>query len=160
MNPEQLAYTLELREREPTCVFMARKDNGNVIIDNCPKFLTKQRDRIRAYAYSALLTITWLRAQEACGQSLIGSPVDPRYAQSNEIGALADFGYDTARDISRVVTLLSAILVWFIFPIKARHSATPTRLAFAILERLAVPVLVQVAGTYLTNNFGGLGGGL
>jgi len=159
MNPEQLAFTLELRERQPTCVFMARANDGSVVIDNCPKFLRKQRDKIRAYAYSALLTIAWLRAQEACGQTLVGAPVDPRYGQAVEVGALADFGYDTARDISRIVTALSAILVWFIFPIKARHSTTSTRLILAFLERLAVPLLVHLAGTYMLNNYGGLGGG-
>src|SRR5439155_24770137 len=42
--------------------------------------------------------------QVAHAQGLVGAPVDPRYGQSNEVGQLADFGYDTARDISRVVT--------------------------------------------------------
>jgi len=107
-----------------------------------------------------LLTIAWFRAQEACGQGLVGAPVDPRYGQAVEVGALADFGYDTARDISRIVTALSAILVWFIFPIKARHSTTSTRLVLAVLERLAVPLLVHLAGTYMLNNYGGLGGGI
>ncbi|MBK9622851.1 MAG: hypothetical protein IPO31_27050 [Candidatus Obscuribacter sp.] len=47
--------------------------------------------------------------QAAHAQGLVGAPVDPRYGQSNEVGQLADYGYDTARDISRVVTALSTI---------------------------------------------------
>ncbi|HMP53092.1 MAG TPA: hypothetical protein PKD05_16195, partial [Candidatus Melainabacteria bacterium] len=47
--------------------------------------------------------------QAAHAQGLVGAPVDPRYGQSNEVGQLADFGYDTARDISRVVTALSTV---------------------------------------------------
>src|ERR1700679_4381946 len=47
--------------------------------------------------------------QAAHAQGLVGAPVDPRYGQSNEVGQLADYGYDCARDISRVVTALSTI---------------------------------------------------
>src|SRR5271154_7387169 len=47
--------------------------------------------------------------QVAHAQGLVGPPVDPRYGQSNEVGQMADFGYDSARDISRVVTALSTI---------------------------------------------------
>src|SRR6185369_7435259 len=47
--------------------------------------------------------------QVAHAQGLVGAPVDPRYGQSNEVGQMADFGYDTARDISRVVTALSTV---------------------------------------------------
>jgi hypothetical protein len=35
------------------------------------------------------------------GSSPAGAPVDPRYGQSNEVGQLADYGYDCARDVSR-----------------------------------------------------------
>src|SRR6202789_3389800 len=47
--------------------------------------------------------------QAAHAQGLVGAPVDPRYGQSNEVGQMADYGYDTARDISRVVTALSTV---------------------------------------------------
>jgi len=47
--------------------------------------------------------------QAAHAQGLVGAGVDPRYGQSNEVGMLADYGYDTARDISRVVTALSTV---------------------------------------------------
>ena len=32
--------------------------------------------------------------QAAHAQGLVGAPVDPRYGQSNEVGQLADYGYD------------------------------------------------------------------
>lgn len=47
--------------------------------------------------------------QAVHAQGLVGAPVDPRYGQSNEVGQMADFGYDQARDISRVVTALSTV---------------------------------------------------
>jgi hypothetical protein len=44
-------------------------------------------------------------AQKVQAQGLIGAPVDPRYGGSGEVGGLADYGYDTARDIGRIVTM-------------------------------------------------------
>src|SRR6185369_6396987 len=47
--------------------------------------------------------------QASHAQGLVGAPVDPRFGQSNEVGQLADYGYVTARDVSRVVTALSTV---------------------------------------------------
>jgi hypothetical protein len=159
MFPEQLERTLALRESGSLCVFMARRDDGTVIIDNCPAFLRKSRDRVRAYAFSAALNLTWMMALSASGQGLVGAPADVRYGQATEYTVFPDFGYDTARDISRAVTVLSFFLVWFIFPIKSRNTMTARRAAIEILGRIAVPILVHLAGMYAINNFGGLGGG-
>jgi len=100
----------------------------------------------------------------AHAQGLVGAPVDPRYGQSNEVGQLADFGYDTARDISRVVTALSTV----------PSSLAGMKIAFAqrdggeaamnVCTGLGVgfggPTAVHLIGTFAINNFGGLGGGL
>jgi len=100
----------------------------------------------------------------AHAQGLVGAPVDPRYGQSNEVGQLADFGYDTARDISRVVTALSTV----------PSSLAGMKIAFAqrdggeaamnVCKGLGVgfggPTAVHLIGTFAINNFGGLGGGL
>jgi len=159
MSPEQLAATLELRKLRPMCVFMARNENGAVVIDNCPTFLRKSRDRVRAYAYSALLTMTWSLALSASGQGLVGAPVDSRYGTAEcPTPFLWDFGYDTARDISRAVTALSVLLV-LLWPYSKRSRLTRRRLALEILSRLAIPICVHLAGTFVINNYGGLGGG-
>ncbi len=100
----------------------------------------------------------------ANAQGLVGAPVDPRYGQSNEVGQMADFGYDTARDISRVVTAMSTI----------PSSMAGMKIAFAqrdggeaamnVAKGLGVgfgaPTAVHLIGTFAINNFGGLGGGL
>ncbi|HEY9730603.1 MAG TPA: hypothetical protein V6C89_01740 [Drouetiella sp.] len=93
---------------------------------------------------------------------LTGAPVDPRYGQSNEVGQMSDFGYDTMRDISRWVTALS-LFVAFLFGVsyfrsKKTHSVGDiVQLSFKVC---AIPLAVHLLGTYLVNNFGGLGGGL
>lgn len=98
---------------------------------------------------------------DARGGGLIGAPVDPRYGQSNEIGMLSDYGYDTARDVSRVVTLLS----WLIsIPLGIGLLRGPKKSSFVMVKALAlmfaIPTTVHLIGTFLINNFGGLGGGL
>jgi hypothetical protein len=94
--------------------------------------------------------------------ALIGGPVDPRYGQSNEIGSLADYGYDTARDILRGVTALSSMLSIFLayLMIKRRKPGDYRIMVKAGLFAVGMPLLVHLLGTFLINNFGGLGGGL
>lgn len=82
--------------------------------------------------------------------------------QSMAVGHLVGYGYDTARDVSRLATLLSfllslvlsAMFVW------SRKRLTPFVVLKAIGLVLLVPSVVQITGTILINNFGGLGGGL
>jgi|AGTN01.1.fsa_nt_gi hypothetical protein len=96
------------------------------------------------------------------GGGLVGAPVDPRYGQSNEVGQLADFGYDTARDISRVVTGLSGIFAMILAAgvLRAGGAVTSSRVIRAVVLVLAVPTVVHLVGTFAINNYGGLGGGL
>jgi hypothetical protein len=42
-------------------------------------------------------------------KGLVGAPVDPRYGESNEVGEMAKFGYDSAKDISRIVLAMSSV---------------------------------------------------
>lgn len=93
---------------------------------------------------------------------LVGAPVDPRYGQSNEVGMLADYGYDTARDISRLVTAASFLVSLVVagFFLKSRKS-----LSWPVLAKSGgligiVPVIIHLLGTFIINNYGGLGGGL
>jgi hypothetical protein len=96
------------------------------------------------------------------GPGLVGAPVDPRYGQSNEIGQLADFGYDTARDIVRLLTAISFVLSLFVALnyLKGREKITNNVIWKAAAMLLLVPICIHVGGTFFINSFGGLGGGL
>jgi len=96
------------------------------------------------------------------GSGLVGAPVDPRYGQSNSVGQLADYGYDCARDIARLLTAASsllAIIVSVVF-LRGRRKISTSDIAKAVTLMLAVPTIVHLMGTFIINNFGGLGGGL
>ncbi len=94
--------------------------------------------------------------------AFVGSPVNPRYGQSNEVGQLSDFGYDTARDISRVLTGSSFLVALIVagFFLRAGSALTGTRIIKTIALVVVVPVVVHTCGTFAINNYGGLGGGL
>lgn len=97
-------------------------------------------------------------------QGLVGAPVDPRFGQSNEVGQLADYGYDTARDISRVVTALSTVPSSLAGMKIAFGQRDGGEAAMNVAKGLGVgfggPTAVHLIGTFAINNFGGLGGGL
>ncbi len=102
--------------------------------------------------------------QVAHAQGLVGAPVDPRYGQSNEVGQMADFGYDSARDISRVVTAMSTIPSSMAGMKIAFGQRDGGESAMNVARGLGVgfgaPTAVHLLGTFAINNFGGLGGGL
>ena len=102
--------------------------------------------------------------QAAHAQGLVGAPVDPRFGQSNEVGQLADFGYDTARDIMRTTTALSTIPSSLAGMKIAFGSRDGGESAMNVAKGLGVgfggPTAVHLCGTFAINNFGGLGGGL
>jgi hypothetical protein len=142
-----------------TCVYYYRGPDGVIVTDNCPKVLRQVRNRIAAYAAGMLIVLSMALAQDAYAQELAGPPVDPRYGQCNEIGQLADYGYDCARDISRIVTWVSAVVVWFV-PIPKKHCKQVKSVILHLLARFLIPLLVHCAGWFVVNNMGGLGGGL
>jgi len=102
--------------------------------------------------------------QVAHAQGLVGAPVAPRYGQSNEVGMLADYGYDTARDISRVVTALSTVPSSMAGMKIAFGQRDGGESAMNVAKGLGIgfggPTAVHLLGTFAINNFGGLGGGL
>jgi hypothetical protein len=102
--------------------------------------------------------------QAAHAQGLVGAPVDPRYGQSNEVGQMADYGYDSARDISRVVTALSTVPSSMAGMKIAFGSRDGGESAMNVAKGLGIgfggPTAVHLMGTFAINNFGGLGGGL
>jgi len=102
--------------------------------------------------------------QVAHAQGLVGAPVDPRYGQSNEVGQMADFGYDSARDVSRVVTAMSTVPSSMAGMKIAFGQRDGGESAMNVAKGLGVgfgaPTAVHLLGTFAINNFGGLGGGL
>ena len=102
--------------------------------------------------------------QAVHAQGLVGAPVDPRFGQSNEVGQMADQAYDTARDISRVVTALATIPSSLAGMKIAFGQRDGGESAMNVAKGLGVgfggPTAVHLIGTFAINNFGGLGGGL
>jgi hypothetical protein len=102
---------------------------------------------------------------------LVGPAVDPGFGQANETGPLADYGYDTARDISRVCTTLSAIILSMIALVRGRMAirlaANDTnrvrKIAWVVTRwgflTVTVTLFVHFVGTFAINNYGGLCGG-
>ena len=125
----------------------------------------KVATRVAVMAAPQLLLLTLgIYDQAVHAQGLVGAPVDPRYGQSNEVGQLADYGYDTARDISRVVTALSTVPSSLAGMKIAFGQSDGGESAMNVAKGLGVgfggPTAVHLIGTFAINNYGGLGGGL
>ncbi|MBS2008624.1 MAG: hypothetical protein JST01_16370 [Cyanobacteria bacterium SZAS TMP-1] len=97
-----------------------------------------------------------LSSLPADAQGLVGAPVDTHHG-SSQVGLLADYGYDQARDVSRAVTAATALLCFGIGCFRM-GKVKGKRLAKEICGLAIVPVAVHLAGTFAINNFGGLGG--
>lgn len=156
---DRLAEVLAERKIKEACVIMSKDKDGRVKFDNCPVALRKVRDHYKKVAVSLLLIAAWSLALSADAQGLVGAPVDPRFGSEAEVGQLADFGYDTARDISRGITICSFILV-ALWPVKKETRENLRKLALTVIARTCVPVFIHLAGTFAINNYGGSGGGL
>lgn len=180
MTEEEAKAQLESSDGR-TCVRMRTRADGTVYTDNCPYRLRRVRNMLRRYAPVLLVLCAWAFNQSiADAQGLVGAPVEGRYGQSNETGQLADFGYDVARDCSRIATGVScvgsvALGVWR--NIRLRSMSMKLLLEYDVsfkrvrsfvrrhrwqtaLLMLLIPIIVHLFGTYMINNYGGLGGGL
>jgi len=116
----------------------------------------------REFELNRQKVFSYVPPQTVGGGGLVGAPVDPRYGQSNELGQIADFGYDTARDISRFATALTfviACIVGFLF-VNGTKPLSNQRLVKAAVLILVAPITAHLLGTFIINNYGGLGGGL
>lgn len=97
-----------------------------------------------------------------------GTPVDTciNYRCSGEVGQLADdgFGYDMARDVSRIVTTITLSITTFLAFKLVFRSGSSKMTAKDILRGLALqysyPIAVHLIGTFAINNYGGIGGAL
>ncbi len=114
--------------------------------------LRKHKTRIAFASLFAFLGIGWLLTQTFgyTDCSFAGVATDPRYGACTEVGTLADYGYDTARDISRLVTFVTFVICFFVPRTK---SVSVKRAIAEIAGLLCIPILVHLAGTYVINNF-------
>ena len=159
LSDEEVVVLLDKKTAgERVCTYFYRKDDGTLVTDNCPKQMKQMRNRLQAYGASMLVTLCWLLATSADAQGLVGAPVDPRYGQSNQVGHLADMGYDCARDLARIATALSFVLAC-LFGWLRRNRVKRERLAKELIALALIPILVHLIGTFLINDLGGLGGG-
>jgi hypothetical protein len=123
-------------------------------------------------AFSSALARLPLPVLHTSTVGLVGPAVDPGFGQANEIGVLADFGYDTARDILRVCSALSAIIMCTIALVRGRMAirkiaADDTnrvrRISWVVTRwgflAVMVTLFVHLVGTFAINNFGSICGG-
>ena len=160
MSDVEAANVLNLngQDKRRPCVYITRRDDGSIVTDNCPVQLRKYRTRMAVACLTLLLGVTWGLTQFALANDInaTGMAVDPRYGQSNEVGMLADYGYDTARDIARMATAIAAVVCFFV-P-KYKHKDVNQAIV-SLAKRTCVPLLVHLIGIFIINNFGGMGAG-
>lgn len=132
---------------------------------------------LKSLPFVLVLLLCLVQQSGVEAQGLVGAPVDVRYGQTSEVGRLADYGYDTARDISRLVTFVGffTTLIRGFFSVRqkikqsrqwlVRNASTRAagmlvkrELGWTLLWLLAVPFVLHSLGTFAINNFGGLGG--
>jgi hypothetical protein len=192
-NFTQLSDTEVLAAIEETkdgrlCARIVKRSDGSIATDNCPYKLRRLRNAIRRTAPWVFLVCTFLFRQSlADAQDLVGSPIDPRFGQSNEVGGqLADYSYDTARDIGRIATALSTIpaaIIALRFATPRMRSRWPKHRGcsahavelhpqfrnkswswrtffIALIIFWSIPTIIHLIGIMYLNNFGCLGGSI
>ena len=143
-------------------------DGCDGVIMQTNKFFPRTLLGASAFMWSLVVTA------DVMAQGVVGPPVDPRYGQNGgdpgqlveppngqngiDLGQLLDFGYDTARDISRAATAIAFLFALF-FPLSKKWSKKK-RIAWRLALVILVPLVVHVIGTFCINNLGGLGGSL
>jgi hypothetical protein len=167
MSARDAAEVLKKRETERTCVFFVRKKDGSILVDNCPKRLRDVRNKTYTVAATALLGFAYglYLSSSQMGAALVELHtkysclwVHTSNAGPNEVGAMADFGYDQARAIVRCVTALSFLFVFFL-PLDKTKKESIAKQSIDLIALAMIPILVEVAGQFIVNNFGGLSGG-
>ena len=157
MSEGEAAALITRPEGRP-CVFLRRREDGIVVSDNCPVALRSVRRRMALSAILVVMTITYGLTLYAQGQGIaVASLVlDPRYGQVDGVGQLADYGYDQTCRIVRMVTVFAFVVCCFV-PMNKR--ITVKRALIELIALASIPLLVNLIGTFVINNTGGLGGG-
>lgn len=114
--------------------------------------LRKHKTRIAFASLFAFLGIGWVLAPTFglidCGST--GMSAGLNYSACTQNHFFLGHGFDTARDISRLVTYVTFVICFFV----PRTKAVSVKRAIAeIAGLLCIPILVHLAGTYVINNF-------
>jgi hypothetical protein len=96
------------------------------------------------------------------GNHLVGAGDDPAFGQANEVGMLPDYGYEIARNISRLVTFATLIITALVFGLRLRARKAKGKLTKGMIVKAALyssflTASVHMIGTFIINNCGGLG---
>lgn len=174
MSEEQAALLIQKRNAERVCIYYRRNADGSIHIDNCPEMLKPVRNKIYAIIAGVLIcTIVGVRYSAACSIAanylLSGPFIVPIVSRSLES---ALYQYDPklsafnghvwpwlAVAIAQVTSFIISILV-FLAPINKERKRSFRRYLAGLLVTFGGPTLTHMVGTFMTNNFGGLGGGM
>lgn len=168
MTDREAAILVKQRKTERTCVFFRKNANGTVAVDNCPQQLKMARNRVFSVVSASLMCVAlgiWMSSSpDATAQAAFSDPrfglVDPRYGQPDDgIFSWTNLNYDRARELANFVTLLSAVVVCF-WPINKEKKESKRRMIIEVFALASVPVVVHFAGILITQNVGGLSGGM
>ncbi len=122
--------------------------DGSIGFDNCPKRLRKLRNRLRVAIVASALAICYgLGVSAQASGGLVGAGYDPAFGQANEVGGMLDTGYNTALTVSRVITVISGVVVFFL-PLDKNKRLSVKRLLLELVALALVPVLVHLAGKF------------
>lgn len=149
MNPEQLAYTLELRKRQPTCVFMSKRKDGSVKIDNCPMLLRAARDRIRNYAAAALILMLFM-ASGADAQSLGATRICPETVVPHHSAAHIRL-QNIAHMVTASATAIAFVMALFL-PRRKGKKATIKQLLVDCLVFAMIPICAHLTGSWIVDS--------
>ncbi|MBX9668125.1 MAG: hypothetical protein K2X93_10925 [Candidatus Obscuribacterales bacterium] len=159
MSPDELAETLERQRNESLCVFMYRRDDGTVALDNCPSALRPVRNRIRAYAAATLVILIWSLPPAALAQ-VAGNP-DVTAIQGVNTPGTSNFGYNAMENMLCLITG-SVTAIAFVLGLFAPYNKKAKNLRKqAVLEWLAlslIPILTFCVGSWIIDSFKYAGG--
>jgi len=170
MPAREAAEVLKKRKTERTCIFFVRKKDGSILVDNCPRRLRDVRNKTYAVAATTLLSFAYglylsssqtgealVQLYTKCSDLFVLLPhSDPN---PNPLYQMTDFGYDQARTIARYATILSFLFVFFL-PVDKTKKESIAKQSIDLIALAMIPILVEAAGQFIINSFGGLGGGI
>lgn len=123
-------------------------------------------DRFNWHAAMMLFLLLWSIAAGADAQGLVGNELGcgrSRNQHPSPSFMIPDFGYDSLRDMTHVVTgaatAIAFVLALFV-PFNKRKKATIGRVALELFGLALIPVLTHFAGTFILNNYGANSSGI
>ena len=135
MSDREAAEVLSRRKFERTCIYLYKRKDGSVKVDNCPRILRRSRNRIIAAASFTLVCLSfglWHGASAAGGLVGAGVSYDPAIGQANEVVCSADSDLPTS--IAQFAT----------------NAFLPTAIAFTVFKLTSKYLTLWLAASILT----------